>query len=83
MKKCKVEPIWINVNYMPVIAEHELKHIAHYGSSFDSWIILNILPACARIIIPIRTARGLTTVKILIGFCDVTGMFQVNHNINI
>ena len=56
------------------IAEYELKLIAHNGSGFDTWIILNNLPERCRIMNLIKNGKGIISLKIF------NRMVNVNAN---
>ena len=70
------ESNWINVESEQRIAENEPKFVTHDGSSFDSLIILNIVPTWCRVISRIIFARFLITVKSCNGFCDVKESYK-------
>ena len=57
--------------YRPVVAESELKPLAHERSGFGSWIVVRKLPIWGRTTKPTETARGLKTVKIFKAPCYV------------
>ena len=65
------EPKKINRNGKEFIAEYELKLIAHNGSGFDTWIILNNLPSWSRIMNLIKNGKGIISLKIFNGMVNV------------
>ena len=69
LKLFKGEPRYtIDKNGKKMLCEYELKLIAHNGSGFDSWKILNNLPEWCTIVSMIKTGKGITSLKILNGF---------------
>ena len=68
LKSFKGEPKYTRNNCGKVIlSSYELKLIAHNGSGFDSWIILNNLPKWCSIVSMIKTGKGIISLKILNG----------------
>ena len=70
LKLFKGEPRYIiDKTGRKVLCEYELKLIAHNGSGFDSWIVLNNLPDWCSIISMIKkTGKGIISLKILNGY---------------
>ena len=52
------------------IVEYNLYLIAHNGSGFDSYVVLNILPQWRNIVKLIKNGRGIVSLKIFNGFVD-------------
>ena len=52
------------------IVEYELHMLGHNGSSFDTYIILNNLPKCRRIVNIIKNGKGIISLKIFNGYID-------------
>ena len=71
LQDLKGEPKKIEKNEKEITAEYEMKMIAHNGSGFDSWIILDNLPELCRITSMIKTAKGIINIKIYNGMCNV------------
>ena len=71
LRAVKGEPKKIEKNGKEIIVEYELKMIAHNGSGFDSWIILDNLPEWCRITSMIKTGKGIINMKIYNGMCDI------------
>ena len=68
----KGEPRYIfNKNGKFTLSEYELKMIAHNGSGFDSYIILNNLPEWCSIVNMIKTGKGIISLKIHNGNVDI------------
>ena len=82
LKLFKGEPRYnIDKNGKKVLCEYELKLIAHNGSGFDSWIILNNLPEWCTIVSMIKTGKGIISLKILTAMYVVKTGRKENHNI--
>ena len=71
LRALKGEPKKINRNGREFIAEYDLKLIAHNGSGFDTWIILNNLPEGCKIMNMIKNGKGIISLKIFNGMVDV------------
>ena len=67
----KGEPKKINRNGREFIAEYDLKLIAHNGSGFDTWVILNNLPEGCKIMNMIKNGKGIISLKIFNGMVNV------------
>ena len=52
------------------IVEYELYMLAHNGSSFDTYIILNNLPKWRRIVNIIKNGKGIISLRIFNGCID-------------
>ena len=50
--------------------EYNLYLIAHNGSGFDSYVVLNSLPQWRRIVKPVKNGRGIVSLKIFNGYVD-------------
>ena len=71
LRDLKGEPKKIEKNGKKITIEYEMKMIAHNGSGFDSWIILDNLPEWCRITSMIKTGKGIINMKIYNGMCNV------------
>ena len=71
LRALKGEPKKINRNGREFIAEYDLKLIAHNGSGFDTWIILNNLPEGCKIMNMIKNGKGIISLKIFNVMVDV------------
>ena len=58
LRALKGEPKKINRNGKEFISEYDLKLIAHNGSGFDTWIILNNLPEGCKIMNMIKNGKN-------------------------
>ena len=52
------------------IVEYNLFLIAHNGSGFNSYVVLNILPQWRSVVKPIKNGTGIISLKIFNGFVD-------------
>ena len=52
------------------IVEYNLYLIAHNGSGFHSYVVLNNLPQWRRIVKPVKNGRGIVSLKIFNGYVD-------------
>ena len=52
------------------IVEHNLYLIAHNGSCFDSYVVLNNLPQCRRVVNLIKNGAAIVSLKIFNGYLD-------------
>ena len=52
------------------IVEYELYMLAHNGSSFDTYIVLNVLPKWRRIVSIIKNGKGIISLRIFNGYID-------------
>ena len=71
LRDLKGEAKKIEKNGKEITIEYEMKMIAHNGSGFDSWIILDNLPEWCRITSMIKTGKGIINMKIYNGICNV------------
>ena len=52
------------------IVEYNLYLIAHNGSGFDSYVVLNNLPQWRSVVKPIKNGKGIVSLKIFNGYVD-------------
>ena len=71
LQDLKGEPKKIEKNGKEITVEYEMKMIAHNGSGFDNWIILDNLPEWCRITSMIKTGKGIINMNIYNGMCNV------------
>ena len=71
LRDLKGEPRKIMKNGKEFIVEYDLKLVAHNGSGFDTWIILNNLPKECKIMNMIKNGKGIISLKIYNGMVDV------------
>ena len=76
IKKLKGEQKYMKLDGGKIVAEDELKLIAHNRSRFNSWIVFNILPKGCRILNPMKSSRGFVTVKMFHFQCDTNEFFK-------
>ena len=52
------------------IVEYEFHMLAHNGSSFDTYIVLSVLPKWRRIVSIIKNGKGIISLRIFNGYID-------------
>ena len=52
------------------IVEYNLYLIAHNGSGFDSYVVINNLPQLRSIVKPIKNGAGIVSLKLFNGYVD-------------